>query len=105
MLSIECMNRHTIELLQASWGSITPNIQAIWLQILSSKDFIIGFSLDEESEIDTNAIEDIVVDFEALQEGGYSLEINKVFENLVPSQLPQNSRLIYLRWSPLVDED
>lgn len=90
--------RKVSELLRAMLGSVSWNLRAVWLSETGPTSVILRFMLALDNEEDREEIDDIVFEFEALQDTGIDLDVQVYVSNDSLSTFPDFGYLVYARW-------
>ena len=77
-------NAHVLNLVQAMIGLISPNMRAVSVE-LAGRGVRLHFLLAEEDGADREAIEDIIFEFEALQERFVNIEVTVAVSSEPPA--------------------
>jgi hypothetical protein len=89
-------NTQVINLVQAMLGSITNNFRAVFLECTDS-DVALHFILEQEHSEDREEIEDIVFEFEALQQSGIDVEVDIAVDARPMPEIAPPGRMVFLR--------
>lgn len=91
-------NEQVLNLIQATLGSITNNMRVIALECHNEKHVLIYFLLEKDTPEDREEIEDIVFEFEALQDSFINDEIKIEVSSKFIGDLYIPKRKIYIRY-------
>ncbi len=89
-------NQYVLGLVQALLGGVTPNLRAAAIECVGDEVRLV-FLLRNESPEDREEIDDIVFEFEALQETVINLDIKVVVSNKPLETLGLPRRKVYLQ--------
>lgn len=96
---LQQLNDLALDLVQAAVGSITPNFRRIWLELKDGQRVRLGFLLEQDIASDKEEIEEIVFEFEALQERALDVELSVLVDSRPLEQLewPSQARVVFGR--------
>ena len=90
-------NTQVLNLVQAMVGSITPNLRRVTLEV-GAPDFVkIRFVLEREDPVDREELEDIVFEFEALQEGNVEVDMDVIVDARPIHEMDLPGRVVFGR--------
>ena len=96
----EILNERVLALIESMYGDISPNFRKIWITLDDENVTTIHIMLEKEDKDDLEAIEDFIVDFEAIQPVKIRYDVNIVITdeemNVVP-KLNCPHRYVYIR--------
>lgn len=67
-MSLAYENKVALDLVQAMWGSISPNMRSVSFKCID-KQIVVIFVIENESDEDREEASDIICGFESLQDG------------------------------------
>jgi len=95
-MNLSYENCQVLNLVQAMLGSISENFRFVFID--SSDSFVrIKFILDKKNEEDVEEIEDIVFEFEALQDKSIDVDYEVIFDSRPLSEIGFSGRMVYSR--------
>ncbi|WP_169979132.1 hypothetical protein, partial [Tautonia rosea] len=89
-------NARVLDLVQAMFGAISPNMRAISLECVDG-GVLLRFLLAEESEVDREEIDDILFEFEALQERAIEIRSSVVVSSRPEARVELPGRWVFGR--------
>lgn len=89
-------NARVLDLVQAMLGAISPNMRAVSLECPDGKVHL-HFLLAEESEADREEIDDILFEFEVLQERGIEIRSSVVVSYRPEARVEMPGRWVFSR--------
>lgn len=96
MKNTEFENKQVLNLIQAMVGSITPNIRRISLECVENC-IKLYFLIAQENAADREEIEDILFEFEALQDSFVDVQVSAIVSSGIINSLELPGRLVFGR--------
>ena len=93
-LSVE--NSQALRLIQALVGAVSKNFRRVTLEVEESR-ISLWFLLEHESSADREEIDDIVFEYEALQDGYVDIEVNVLVDQRDVADIDLPGRAVFGR--------
>lgn len=95
-MSLKDWNDRVLDMVQALWGNVSPNFRMVAIRHENSA-WVLAFVLEQESEVDRDAIEEIATDFESLQDSGYPFVVEIEVNSRALSWPGNETRVVFRR--------
>src|SRR5688572_6544281 len=94
LMPLELENLQVLRLVQAMLGALSPNFKAVFISC--GDGVVLRFVLGEDRAEDREEVDDIVLEFEALQDGAINVDADIVVSDRPVYELNLTGRPVFL---------